>query len=136
MASAIYVGYLVRVSFPVFRDKSTMAEPTPSPNAISFAPPPPGLNYIAAIQPFLSLLLIHAVFGAILIPIICVLFTLSTANLRKTPIFLANVLSILAGMLLAWLGSVDQVSIGSIGDCKCSRRLTSHLYRYKQSWIP
>ncbi|TFK37705.1 hypothetical protein BDQ12DRAFT_569585, partial [Crucibulum laeve] len=66
-------------------------------------PPPPGLNYIAAIQPSFNMLMIGTSFSAALIPLLIVLFFFSTKALRRMPIFILNVISILLGISMGIL---------------------------------
>ncbi|TFK33497.1 hypothetical protein BDQ12DRAFT_589428, partial [Crucibulum laeve] len=61
-------------------------------------PPPPGLNYIEAIRPALTFLILVTVWSAILVPILVALFFFSTRELRRKPIFICNVFSILLGL--------------------------------------
>ncbi|KAI0351194.1 hypothetical protein OH77DRAFT_1358019, partial [Trametes cingulata] len=57
-------------------------------------PPPPGLNYVAAIEPSLQLLLVGTVFASFLVPITIALFYFSTPRIRRQPIFILNVIAI------------------------------------------
>lgn len=52
------------------------------------------------IRPSLGFILVGTIFSSMLIPILVVLFYFSTPNLRKQPIFIANVISILLGIVL------------------------------------
>ncbi|PFH46738.1 hypothetical protein AMATHDRAFT_69230 [Amanita thiersii Skay4041] len=61
-------------------------------------PPPPGLNYIAFIKPQMNILIIHAIGAAILLPLLVSLFFFSTKRLRRKPVFIFNVISILLGL--------------------------------------
>ncbi|KAI0669089.1 hypothetical protein C8Q78DRAFT_958983, partial [Trametes maxima] len=61
-------------------------------------PPPPGLNYVAAIRPSLDLLLIGTVWSAFLVPVAIALFFFSTPFTRRQPVFVMNVLAILFGL--------------------------------------
>ena len=81
---------------------------------ISFSPgsiptPPPGLNYIAIIQPSLNFLVIATLFSAMLVPILVALFLFSTPSLRTKPIFILNVISVLFGMVQGTLAIYGQV---------------------------
>ncbi|RDX57202.1 hypothetical protein OH76DRAFT_1476640 [Lentinus brumalis] len=75
---------------------------------MAFIPPPPGLNYVAAIEPSLSLLLIGAVCSSILIPIGIALLFFSTSAQRKRPIFILNVISIAFGLIEGALNIYNQ----------------------------
>ncbi|KAI0776549.1 hypothetical protein BD413DRAFT_602137 [Trametes elegans] len=66
--------------------------------AASLPPPPAGLNYVAAIQPSLVLLLIGTVWSSFLIPIAIALFFFSTPTTRRQPVFIMNVIAILLGI--------------------------------------
>ncbi|KAF9487796.1 hypothetical protein BDN71DRAFT_1404265 [Pleurotus eryngii] len=75
----------------------------------SFAPPPPGLNYIEAIRPSVTMLMIGSVWSAVLVPLLCVLFFFSTKDLRRKPIFILNVCSILLGIAMGLLNGVKAI---------------------------
>ena len=75
-----------------------------SPSFISPPPPPPGLNYIAIIKPSLTFLVIGCICTAMLVPITVILFFFSTPSLRRKPIFILNVMSILLGFTEGVLG--------------------------------
>ncbi|KAI0365824.1 hypothetical protein BV20DRAFT_1056099 [Pilatotrama ljubarskyi] len=57
-------------------------------------PPPPGLNYVAAIEPSLQLLLVGTVFSSFLVPITIALFYFSTPAIRWRPVFILNAIAI------------------------------------------
>ncbi|KAJ7449180.1 hypothetical protein FB451DRAFT_1287754 [Mycena latifolia] len=63
-------------------------------------PPPPGLNYIAAIKPSLTLLMIGTVWSSMLIPLLIALVFFSNRTLRRQPLFIMNLISVLAGITL------------------------------------
>ena len=71
--------------------------------------PPPGLNYVAAIGPSLTFLLISTICTSMLVPITVVLFLFSTPALRRRPIFIFNVLSLAGGFGMGILGAYGQV---------------------------
>ncbi|KAF7328830.1 hypothetical protein MVEN_02512100 [Mycena venus] len=73
-------------------------------------PPPPGLNYIAAIKPSLSLLMIGTVWSTMLIPLLAVLLFFSTRDLRRQPMFIMNVVSILAGLAIGMINVYLEVT--------------------------
>ena len=81
------------------------------PSADSFPPPPPGLNYVAAIVPSLTFLLISTIWAALLVPITIVLFIFSTPSLRRTPLFILNVLSLASGLALGMISAYNQVRL-------------------------
>ena len=91
-----------------------------SPGPPSFPPPPPGLNYIAAIRPSLINLLINTSWSALLVPLLCILFVFSDDKLRRRPIFLINFISILVGIVLGAIGMVEEV---------CRLRLRSQILK-------
>src|SRR6267154_1304873 len=62
--------------------------------------PPPGTNYIAAIEPAISYLLTGTVLASFLIPILIALLVFSTPDTRRHPIFVLNVLGVLLGLAL------------------------------------
>lgn len=63
--------------------------------------PPPGLNFLAVVQPALTFSLLGAFFGGILIPMLLFLFLFSTPVSRRHPVFMVNVAIILLGLTLA-----------------------------------
>ena len=63
--------------------------------------PPPGLNYIAVIEPALTFSLLGAFFGGILIPSFLFLFLFSKPVARRHPVFILNLAIILLGLALA-----------------------------------
>jgi hypothetical protein len=52
-------------------------------------------------RPVVGLLMVHTVFGAILVPLLLALLYFSTARLRRTPIFWVVLLDILVGLGVA-----------------------------------
>ncbi|PFH47298.1 hypothetical protein AMATHDRAFT_43024 [Amanita thiersii Skay4041] len=62
--------------------------------------PPPGLNYIAVIRTSLGIMVAALAGTAILVPLLVTLFFFSTKQLRKKPIFILNVVSIILGLVL------------------------------------
>ncbi|KAJ7157788.1 hypothetical protein C8R46DRAFT_1112969 [Mycena filopes] len=73
-----------------------------SPTGINLVPPPPppGFNYIAAIKPSLSLLMIGTVWSSMLIPLLVILLLFSNSEMRRKPIFIMNLIAVLAGIVL------------------------------------
>ncbi|KAJ7157809.1 hypothetical protein C8R46DRAFT_1113019 [Mycena filopes] len=76
-----------------------------SPTGINLVPPPPppGFNYIAAIKPSLSLLMIGTVWSSMLIPLLVILLLFSNSEMRRKPIFIMNLIAVLAGIILGAL---------------------------------
>ena len=72
-------------------------------------PPPPGLTYIAVIQPSISLLIITVFFLGIFVPLLTALFLLSSRDLRRKPIFVLSVLIVILGIVQASLSIWAQV---------------------------
>ncbi|KAI1795252.1 hypothetical protein LXA43DRAFT_881997 [Ganoderma leucocontextum] len=72
--------------------------PSASDPAAVFAPPPPGLNYVAALDPSIKFLLIGTACSATLIPLAVVLFFFSNSGIRRQPVFILNVLMIALGL--------------------------------------
>ncbi|EJF58933.1 hypothetical protein BD309DRAFT_208803 [Dichomitus squalens] len=66
--------------------------------AAVFTPPPPGLNYTAALDPSIKFLLIGTACSATLIPIAVMLFFFSTPSGRRQPVFILNVFIIALGL--------------------------------------
>ncbi|EGO03692.1 hypothetical protein SERLA73DRAFT_101939 [Serpula lacrymans var. lacrymans S7.3] len=60
--------------------------------------PPPGLNYIAIIQPSLTYILVLVPLGAALVPLILTLFFFSTPQIRRHPVFILNILACCCGI--------------------------------------
>ncbi|EEB98098.1 hypothetical protein MPER_02454 [Moniliophthora perniciosa FA553] len=56
--------------------------------------------YVTAITPILKLLILSTVWSAALIPLLILLFFLSTATVRKQPIFILNVFSVSMGVII------------------------------------
>ncbi|PFH45063.1 hypothetical protein AMATHDRAFT_132447, partial [Amanita thiersii Skay4041] len=84
--------------------------------------PPPGLNYLQVVNPFLSILMTELVGTSILLPLLVILFFFSTKQLRRKPIFILNVISILLGMSMGITGIWDMVSLFSTKNCANSLR--------------
>ncbi|EKM55046.1 uncharacterized protein PHACADRAFT_173110 [Phanerochaete carnosa HHB-10118-sp] len=63
-------------------------------------PPPPGTNYIAAISPTLTYMVVVVMFLGMFIPLLVTLFLLSTRELRHRPIFILNVFNLLFGVAM------------------------------------
>ena len=81
-------------------------------NSTSFlpSPPPPGMNYIAAIQPSIVFLVIATIWTGILLPLMVALFFFSSKDTRRQPIFILNVLSLSLGFVLGIFSICTQVS--------------------------
>ena len=81
-------------------------------NSTSFlpSPPPPGMNYIAAIQPSIVFLMIGTIWTGILLPLMVALFFFSSKDTRRKPIFILNVFSLSLGFLLSIFNAYAQVS--------------------------
>ncbi|KAI9061930.1 hypothetical protein FKP32DRAFT_1575076 [Trametes sanguinea] len=60
--------------------------------------PPPGVNYVAVIEPSLNFLLIGTVWSSFLVPVGIALFFFSTKSMRRRPVFIMNVVAILLGL--------------------------------------
>ncbi|KAJ7929043.1 hypothetical protein B0H13DRAFT_1547372, partial [Mycena leptocephala] len=54
--------------------------------------------YVQAIRPAFAFILIPTVFSAMLVPLLIMLFALSTPQTRRGPIFILNVLAICLGI--------------------------------------
>ncbi|THU89960.1 hypothetical protein K435DRAFT_676840 [Dendrothele bispora CBS 962.96] len=61
--------------------------------------------YTHSIQPAFSFILISAVFSAILIPLLLMLFVLSTPHSRRQPIFVLNIFTITLGITVGILSN-------------------------------
>lgn len=68
------------------------------PSASFPPPPPPGLNYIEAIRPSLNFILVLTPLGAVLVPLIIVLFVFSPPQSRRHPVFILNILACCSGI--------------------------------------
>lgn len=66
--------------------------------AIFPPPPPPGLNYIAAVQTSLNFILVLTPLGAVLVPVVLILLFFSTPESRRHPVFILNVLACCSGI--------------------------------------
>jgi len=88
-----------------------MAAAAAAPTGLNvFPPPPPGLNYIAAIQPSVTFLMIGTVFSGILLPLLVALFHFSTKHTRRQPIFILNVICITLGLTLGIYNAYIEVT--------------------------
>ncbi|KII84132.1 hypothetical protein PLICRDRAFT_46491 [Plicaturopsis crispa FD-325 SS-3] len=65
--------------------------------------PPPGTNWIAALQPAVGFLLIGTIFSSMLVPILLALFFFSTRAMRRTLMFSMNVFALLIGLAMGVL---------------------------------
>lgn len=74
-------------------------------------PPPAGMNYIAAIQISLTFIMLVTPLGAILIPIIVMLFVFSTPTSRSQWVFQLNVLACCLGIAEAIINAVLEVRV-------------------------
>ncbi|KAK6997311.1 hypothetical protein R3P38DRAFT_2563560 [Favolaschia claudopus] len=61
---------------------------------------PPGVTFIAVIQPSLYLLIIGTVWAAALVPLLCVLLFFSNHQVRRQPIFLMNLFTLIMGIIV------------------------------------
>lgn len=89
----------------------------------SIPPPPPGLNYTALIIPNLDVLIINTVWASILIPLLVLLFFLSGPKIRRTPIFIMNVISVTLGIITGLLDVKLRVS----RTIRCPSHCTSYI---------
>ncbi|PBK77544.1 hypothetical protein ARMSODRAFT_1079546 [Armillaria solidipes] len=76
----------------------------------SYPPPPAGLNYLAVIRPSLKLLLVCSAWSSALVPLLFALFLFSSRSLRRTPVFILNVVSIIMGLALGILSYYNMVT--------------------------
>ncbi|KAJ6561408.1 hypothetical protein DFH09DRAFT_1315989 [Mycena vulgaris] len=81
---------------------SLSGPPLPIPTAL-VAPIIDG--YAQAIREPLAFLLVSAVFGSILFPLLLLLFAVSTAQTRRKPIFILNVFSVALGIIAAGMNA-------------------------------
>jgi hypothetical protein len=72
--------------------------------------PPPGMNYIAAIQPSIVFLMIGTIWTGILLPLMVALFFFSSKDTRRKPTFILNVLSLFLGFFLGIFNACTEVS--------------------------
>lgn len=86
-------------------------------------PPPPGLNYLAAIQPALVDIMIGHTFTVILVPLLVAMFYFSNEHSRRQPIFILNVLN----LCLAF-------SVGIMGDSRAVNTMLSPTHPYPVSY--
>ncbi|KAG1752574.1 uncharacterized protein EDB91DRAFT_1293316 [Suillus paluster] len=87
------------------------------------APPPPGLNYIAAIQPAVIDIMIGHTFTVILVPLLIAMFYFSNEHSRRQPIFILNVFTV----SLAF-------SVGVMGDSRAINNMLSPTHPYPVSY--
>ncbi|KAG6865082.1 hypothetical protein C0991_005226 [Blastosporella zonata] len=74
----------------------------------AFPPPPPGMNYLAVIQPGLTFSLLGAFFGGLLIPLFIFLFLFTNPAARRHPVFILNVVIVIFGFALAVINVGEQ----------------------------
>ncbi|KAG1906975.1 uncharacterized protein F5891DRAFT_940924 [Suillus fuscotomentosus] len=86
-------------------------------------PPPPGLNYLAAIQPALIDVMIGHTFTVILVPLLIAMFYFSNEHSRRQPIFILNILNV----CLAF-------SVGIMGDSRAVNTMLSPTHPYPVSY--
>ncbi|KAJ7085880.1 hypothetical protein C8R44DRAFT_862135 [Mycena epipterygia] len=77
---------------------SAKSQPTPANLVIPIIE-----DYTQGIRPAFAFILISAAFGSILVPLLILLFALSTPQTRRKPIFILNVLAVGLGILAAGL---------------------------------
>ncbi|KAK0432685.1 uncharacterized protein EV420DRAFT_1284203 [Desarmillaria tabescens] len=82
-----------------------------SSSILSYPPPPAGFNYLAVIRPSLKLMLLCSAWSSALVPLLFALFLFSSRSLRRTPIFMLNVVSIIMGLALGVLAYYNGVSV-------------------------
>ncbi|KAH8818811.1 hypothetical protein DL96DRAFT_1820206 [Flagelloscypha sp. PMI_526] len=66
---------------------------------LSFPSPPPGYVSLATIQPLVYYLLLSAVWPSMLVAMFFLMFYLSTPQIRRTPLFLMNVVAVVLGVV-------------------------------------
>lgn len=86
-------------------------------------PLPPGLNYLAVIQPALIDIMIGHTFTVILVPLLIAMFYFSNERSRRQPIFILNVLN----LCLAF-------SVGIMGDSRAVNTMLSPTHPYPVSY--
>ncbi|KAJ6481234.1 hypothetical protein C8R47DRAFT_1284270 [Mycena vitilis] len=79
-----------------------MSAPPPIPTALVV---PIIEGYVEGIRPAFAFILIPPIFSAMLVPLLIMLFALSTPQSRRGPIFILNVISISLGILLGALSA-------------------------------
>ncbi|KAJ7130731.1 hypothetical protein C8R43DRAFT_1024758 [Mycena crocata] len=79
-----------------------MSTPPPIPTALVV---PIIEGYVEAIRPAFTFILIPPIFSAMLVPLLIMLFALSTPQTRRGPIFILNVISISLGITLGALSA-------------------------------
>ena len=90
-------------------------------------PPPPGLNYIAVIEPLLDLLLIDTILSSFLVPTLITLFYFSTSSSRRQLVFVTNILAIACAIALAIINICNQVRAATSHSLLEARSLLTHL---------
>ena len=85
------------------RSYNKLSTPPPSPPTHSTLPSMSSLdtNGVISLRHFLTVVLIVAPLGAILLPIICVLLFFTPSESRKRPVFILNILACLLGICQA-----------------------------------
>ncbi|KAJ7830399.1 hypothetical protein B0H13DRAFT_1514563, partial [Mycena leptocephala] len=72
-------------------------------------PLPPGLTYLAALPPSINMLMIGTVGATVLVPMFIALLVFSTEEMRRKPVFILNVISVLAGFAMGVLSNWSEI---------------------------
>ncbi|KAF7351322.1 hypothetical protein MSAN_01563700 [Mycena sanguinolenta] len=80
-------------------------------------PPPAGLNYIASLEPSITLLMIGTVWSSMLIPLLIILFAFSSSSIRRRPLFGLNVTAVLLGIILGIINGYLAVTFHPLHAC-------------------
>lgn len=78
------------------------SQPQPIPTALVI---PIIQGYANGIRPAFAFILISVIFSAMLIPLLIMLFVLSTPKTRRTPIFILNVFAVTLGIIVGGLSN-------------------------------
>ncbi|KAH8826383.1 hypothetical protein DL96DRAFT_1281143 [Flagelloscypha sp. PMI_526] len=73
--------------------------------------PPPGYVSTAAIQPLVYVLILSAVWSSVLVAIFFFMFFLSTSHIRRSLLFLMNVVAVVSGVVAGFI-QVDRMTLG------------------------
>lgn len=101
---------------PAYRSRYRGLPALPLPNNMSNSTlatdyPPEGTNWVAAIVPAVNFLMIGATAGSVEFVMLCALLFFSTSALRRTPIFILNVVALLIGLSASALNVYEEVCL-------------------------
>ncbi|KAH8818815.1 hypothetical protein DL96DRAFT_372229 [Flagelloscypha sp. PMI_526] len=79
-------------------------------SSLPLSSPPPGYVSLAAIQPLVYVLISGVVWSSILVTMFFFMFIVSTPQIRRTPLFIMNVISVVSGAVASFVQVVRMAS--------------------------